>query len=140
MNSEQRTVNNKNTLGVLRVEDSILIIKSKAFAIRIIKLYKHLCNEKKEYILSKQILRSGTSIGANIREAAFAQSANDFISKMSISLKEVSETQYWLELLHETDYITDKEAESLKSDCMDLLRILQASIITAKANKEKSKV
>ena len=140
MNSEQRTVNNKNTIGVWRLEDSILIIKSKAFAIRIIKLYKYLCNEKREYILSKQILRSGTSIGANIREAAFAQSANDFISKMSISLKEVSETQYWLELLHETDYITDKEADSLKSDCMDLLRILQASIITAKLNKKKSKV
>ena len=122
------------------MEDSILIIKSKEFAIRIIKLYKYLGKEKKEYILSKQILRSGTSIGANIREAAFAQSANDFISKMSISLKEVSETQYWLELLHETNYITDKEADSLKSDCMDLLRILQASIITAKSNKEKSKV
>lgn len=121
------------------MEDGILIIKSKAFAIRSIKLYKYLCEEKKEYILSKQLLRSGTSIGANIREAAFAQSANDFISKMSISLKEASETHYWLELLHETSYITNVEADSMKKDCMELLKIIQASVITAKSNKEKLK-
>ncbi len=122
------------------MEDSILVVKSKAFAIRIINLYKYLCKDKTEYVLSKQMLRSGTSIGANIREAAFAQSSNDFISKMSIALKEVSETLYWLELLNETGYINDKEANSLKSDCRELLRILQASIITAKSNNLSKKV
>ena len=122
------------------MEDSILVIKSKAFAIRIIKLYKYLCDEKKEYILSKQLLRSGTSIGANVREAAFAQSANDFISKLSIALKEVSETHYWLELLNETDYITDNQSDSIKEDCKELLKIIQASIITAKTNHRKQKV
>lgn len=117
------------------MEDSILVIKSKAFAIRTINLYKYLCSDKKEYVLSKQLLRSGTSIGANVREAAFAQSKNDFISKMSIALKEASETHYWLELLNETGYLTDVEGDSLKKDCKEILKILQASVITAKANK-----
>jgi four helix bundle protein len=119
------------------VAENILTLKSKAFAVRIIKLYKHLCEDKKEYVLSKQILRSGTSIGANIREANFAQSKNDFISKMSISLKEVSETMYWLELMEETEYIPAEVANSLKEDARELLRILQASIITAKKNRDK---
>lgn len=121
------------------MEDSILVKKSKAFAIRIINLYKYLGKDKKEYVLSKQILRSGTSIGANIREGAFAQSANDFISKMSIALKETSETFYWLELLNETGYINDNESESMKNDCKELLKILQASVLTAKSNLEKQK-
>ena len=119
--------------------ENILTLKSKTFAVRIIKLYKHLCEDKKEYVLSKQILRSGTSIGANIREASFAQSKNDFISKMSISLKEVSETMYWLELMEETEYISSDIANSLKEDARELLRILQASIITAKNNRDKEK-
>ena len=117
--------------------ENILTLKSKTFAVRIIKLYKHLCEDKKEYVLSKQLLRSGTSIGANIREASFAQSKNDFISKMSISLKEVSETMYWLELMEETEYISSDIANSLKEDARELLRILQASIITAKNNRDK---
>lgn len=116
--------------------DNIAMVKSKSFAIRIIKLYKHLCDVKKEYVLSKQLLRSGTSIGANIREASFAQSKSDFISKMSISLKEVSETMYWLELMEETEYISADIANSLKEDARELLRILQASIITAKKNRD----
>lgn len=119
------------------MEDSILVIKSKAFAIRVIKLFKYLSDEKKEYILSKQVLRSGTSIGANIREAVFAQSSNDFIAKLSIALKEVSETHYWLELLNETDYITNEQSDSMKNDCKELLRIIQASVITAKSNRDK---
>ena len=119
--------------------ENILTLKSKAFAVRIIKLYKHLCEDKKEYVLSKQILRSGTSIGANIREASFAQSKNDFISKMSISLKEVNETMYWLELMEETEYIPADIANSLKEDARELLRILQASIVTAKNNRDKEK-
>ena len=118
------------------MEDGILIVKSKGFAIRIINLYQYLCNDKKEYVLSKQILRSGTSIGANIRESVFAQSKNDFISKMSIALKESSETHYWIELLNETAFISNKESDSLKADCTELLKILQASIITAKSNKD----
>jgi len=119
------------------MEDSILTKKSKSFAIRIINLYKYLSIEKKEYILSKQLLRSGTSIGANIKESKFAQSTNDFISKMSISLKETNETLYWLELLNETDYISDLEFNSITNDCKEILKMLQSTVITTKANKDK---
>ena len=86
--------------------DNQILIDSKSFAIRIIRLYKYLSDMKKEFVLSKQILRSGTSIGANISESVFAQSRMDFVSKMSISLKEASETKYWLDLLYETEYIS----------------------------------
>ena len=89
---------------------------TKEFALRIIKLSNYLCEEKNEFILSKQILRSGTSIGANIRESIYAQSKADFISKLSIALKESSETEYWLELLHESGYLFDKEFESIYDD------------------------
>lgn len=119
------------------MEESLLTKKSKAFAVRIINLYKYLCNEKKEYTLSKQLLRSGTSIGANIMESKFAQSTNDFISKMSISLKETNETLYWLELLSETGYINDFEYKSMSNDCREILKMLQSTIITLKANKNK---
>ncbi len=87
-------------------ENNVVVEKSKKFAIRIIKLYQYLCENKKEFILSKQLLRSGTSIGANVKEAIRGQSKADFISKLNISLKETSETEYWLELLYETNYIT----------------------------------
>ena len=87
-------------------ENNVVVEKSKKFAIRIIKLYQYLCENKKEFILSKQLLRSGTSIGANVKEAVRGQSKADFISKLNISLKETSETEYWLELLYETNYIT----------------------------------
>lgn len=116
--------------------ENILLKKSTCFAIRVINLYKYLCKSKKEYTLSKQLLRSGTSIGASIREANYAQSRRDFISKMSISLKETNETQYWLELLYETNYITKVEFESMSKDCIEILKILQSSIITAKSKKE----
>ena len=89
---------------------------TKAFALRILKLCNYLGDEKKEYILSKQILRSGTSIGANIREGIYAQSKADFINKLSIALKESSETEYWLELLHESGYLSDTEYESIYDD------------------------
>ena len=89
---------------------------SKDFALRIVKLEKYLKEEKREYTLSKQLLRSGTSIGANIRESLYAQSKADFISKMSIALKESSETEYWLELLHESGYLNDNEFESIYDD------------------------
>ena len=90
--------------------------KGKRFAVRIVKLYQYLTREKKEYILSKQLLRSGTSIGANLAEADYGMSRKDFLSKMSIALKEVSETIYWIDLLHETDYLTEAQYSSLYAD------------------------
>ena len=93
--------------------------KSKAFALRIIKLYQFLCDSKKEYVLSKQILRSGTSIGANAKEGVNAQSKADFYAKMYIAYKEANETEYWLELLYESGYIETKAFESMHSDCKE---------------------
>ena len=108
--------------------------KSYKFALRIVKLYKHLAEDKKEFVLSKQVLRSGTSIGANITEGAQAQSKSDFIHKMSIAHKESFETEYWLCLLRDSDYITQKQAESLLADCQELQKMLTTSIKTAKSN------
>ena len=104
--------------------------KSKAFAIRIVRLYRYLCDEKKEFVLSKQLLRSGTSIGANLAEAECAISRKDFLSKIYIALKECKETIYWLELLHETDYLTEQEFQSVSSDCEELRRILSSTTKT----------
>ena len=118
--------------------ESIIITKSKAFAIRIIKLYQFLNDEKKEFVMSKQILKSGTSIGANAKEAARAQSKMDFIHKNSIALKEASETEYWLELLCETDYITSQVYDSLNKDNIELIRMLTACIKTTKENLEEN--
>ena len=112
--------------------DNIVVIKSKAFAIRIVRLYQYLCSEKKEFVLSKQVLRSGTSIGANVKEAIRGQSKPDFNSKMNIALKEASETEYWLELLFETDYIDKSQFESMINDCIELIKILTAIIKTSK--------
>ncbi len=106
--------------------------KSYKFALRIVKLYRHLSEKKKEFVLSKQILRSGTSIGANIAEGNQAQSKSDFVHKLSISHKESFETEYWLNLLRDAEYITEKQAESLMTDCQELQKILTASIKTAK--------
>ena len=102
--------------------------KSKDFAVRIVKLYKYLCSEKQEYVMSKQVLRSGTSIGANIAEAQEGQSKKDFISKMSIALSEASETAYWLELLVRTEYITQSQYENIKEDCRELIKLLTAIV------------
>ena len=113
------------------MKDNILLDKSFIFAVRIVKLYKYLCSQKKEYVLSKQLLRSGTSIGANINEA---QSKNDFISKLSISLKEARETKYWIELLRETDYLTDKEANNILEDLIEVIKLLVSIIKTTKEN------
>ena len=113
---------------------SIIEEKSKRFAIRIINLYKYLNVEKKEFVISKQVLRSRTSIGANVKEREYGQSAADFISKMSIALKEAAETSYWLELLAETDYITQEQFESINSDCTELIKILTSIVKTAKSN------
>ena len=110
--------------------DKTVKYKSKRFAVRIVNLYKYLCNEKKEYILSKQILRSGTSIGANIAESECAISRKDFLSKLYISLKECVETIYWLDLLYETDYLTEEQYKSIKSDCEELRKMLSSSTKT----------
>lgn len=118
--------------------DSIIKAKSKSFALRIIKLYKHLCNEKQEYVLSKQILRSGTSIGANICEAVNAMSKREFLAKMNIALKEAAETEYWLELLHESDYLSGKEFGSIYSDCYEVKSLLVSIIKTTNCNLKNS--
>ena len=106
--------------------------KSYAFALRIIKLYKHLVSENKEYVLSKQILRSGTAIGALISEAKFGQSKPDFISKMNIALKEANETDYWLSLLKDSDYISEAEYKSLNKDVNELISMLVSTVKTLK--------
>jgi four helix bundle protein len=105
-------------------KDNLIADKSKAFALRIIELYKYLTLEKKEFVLAKQLLRSGTSIGANVRESIRAQSAADFYAKLTISLKEAEESSYWLELLKESGYIDEEKFNSLYSDCEEVIRIL----------------
>ena len=111
-------------------EEKTSKFKSKKFAVRIVNLYKYLCNEKKEFVLSKQILRSGTSIGANIAEAECGISKKDFLSKIYIALKECVETIYWLDLLHETDYIDTKMYTSIKNNCEELRKMLSATTKT----------
>ena len=114
------------------MQDSIIAEKSLVFAIRVVKLCRILVESKHEYILSKQLLRSGTSVGANVREALQAQSRKDFISKMSIALKEAAETEYWLILLKESDYLSEKEYQSIASDCSELNKILIAIVRSSK--------
>ena len=114
-------------------KDNLILDLSKSFAIRIIKMYKYLTEEKKEYVLSNQVLRSGTSIGANVRESVNAQSQLDFKSKMSIALKEANETEYWLELLYETDYITEEMFNSMISDNKYIVGTLVNILKTMKA-------
>lgn len=114
------------------MKENVLIEKSIAFAARIIKLHQYLMETKKERIISRQIVRSGTSIGANINEAAYGQSKADFISKLHIALKETAETEYWLKLLMLSEYITKEMGASLLTDCTEIKRILIASINTAK--------
>ena len=109
--------------------DNIIIVKSKAFALKAIKLYRYLVDEKREYVLSRQFLRSATSIGANVKEAIRGQSNADFGAKMNIALKEASETEYWLELLQEGEYTTEKE-EHILNDCRELIRILMSIVKT----------
>ena len=109
-------------------QDSVLLEKSLSFAIRIVKLYQHLEREKKEFVMSRQLLRSGTSVGANVREGIYGQSRNDFTAKMSIALKESVETEYWLELLSRTGYLTEKEYGSIQEDAGELAKILTATV------------
>lgn len=115
-------------------ENSITRTKSKSFAIRIIKLYGYLCESKKEFVISKQLLRSGTSIGANIVEASCGFSRKDFLAKTYIAFKECAETIYWLELLHETGYLTEQEFSSIYSEAVELSKILSSITKTTKEN------
>ena len=112
--------------------------KTYAFALRIIKAYNFLTS-KNEYVLSKQLLRAGTSIGANCREATYAQSKMDFINKLSIALKEANETIYWLELLHDSDFIDDKSFNSIHDDGLEILKLFISIIKTSKENLQKQK-
>ena len=113
--------------------------KSFLFSVRIVKLARYLQEEKREYILSKQLIRSGTSIGANIVESQQAQSRPDFISKLSIALKEASETNYWLRLLNATDYLSESEFTSIIADCKELERTLTSIIKTTRSTPNKSR-
>ena len=116
------------------MKDNVVKDKSLEFAVRIVNLYKFLVNEQKEFVMSKQILRSGTSIGANIREAEQAQSRADFINKLNIALKEANETEYWLELLIRTEYITREQYESINIDSTEINKLLISIIKTTKNN------
>lgn len=114
--------------------ENIIKQKSFSFAVKIVSIYKHLNENKKEYVLCKQLLRSGTSIGANIREADNAESKSDFIHKMSIAQKETDETLYWLELLKESDYLSENDFNDLASDAAEILKILRSIILSTKKN------
>jgi four helix bundle protein len=114
------------------MSENAILIKSKTFAVRIIKLHQHLCSQSREFVMSKQLLRSGTSIGANVREAVNAYSKKEFSAKMSIALKEAGETAYWLELLVETDYITKAQFDSIYADTEELIRLLVSIVKTSR--------
>lgn len=117
------------------MRETTLQKKSKAFAVRIIKMYQYLCDERHEFVLSKQVLRSGTSIGANVREAKRAQSRPDFYAKLFIALKEAEETEYWLELLAETEFVSQNMYESIYADCEEIIKLLVSSTKTIKEGK-----
>jgi len=125
-NSQLSTINSQLTKGPLWN-------KSFAFALRVVKLAKYLANEQKEYVLSKQVLRSGTAIGALVREAEHAESKADFAHKMNIALKESNETLYWLELLYQAEYITDQSYRSIQTDAEELVKLLVSIVKTTRA-------
>ncbi|MCL4276828.1 MAG: four helix bundle protein [Ignavibacteria bacterium] len=116
------------------MRENIVKNKSFAFAVRVVNLYQFLCEQKKEYVLSKQLLRSGTSVGAMVREAEHAETKNDFKHKMGIAQKEINETIYWLELLRETDYLTAEQFESINNDAVEIIKLITAILKSAKSN------
>ncbi len=117
------------------MKENILIDKSIEFGVRIVKLHRYLIETKREYVISNQIIRSGTSIGANINEAQYGNSKADFIAKLHIALKESAETEYWLHILHRSEYINEHMASSMLKDCVEIKRILIATINTAKSSE-----
>lgn len=116
------------------MKENIVKNKSFGFAVRIVRLYQYLCEQKKEYVLSKQLLRSGTSVGAMVREAEHADSKTDFKHKMAIAQKEINETIYWLELLKETDYLTNEQFESINADAIEIIKLLTTIIKSTKSS------
>jgi len=116
------------------MKENVVKNKSFVFAVRVVKLYQYLCEQKKEFVLSKQLLRSGTSVGAMVREAEHAETKNDFKHKMGIAQKEINETIYWIELLKETDYLTTEQFESIKTDALEIIKLITAILKSTKAN------
>jgi four helix bundle protein len=116
--------------------EDVALEKSKRFAVEIVRLYQYLCAERREYVMGRQILRSGTSIGANLTEAVYAYSRKDFAAKKSIALKECAETLYWLELLHDTGFLSDDEYSRLSAGCEEILKLLAAAVKTLKKKEE----
>lgn len=116
------------------MKENVVKNKSFVFAVRVVRLYQFLCEQKKEFVLSKQLLRSGTSVGAMVREAEHAETKNDFKHKMGIAQKEINETIYWLELLKETDYLSMEQFESLNNDAVEIIKLVTAILKATKAN------
>ncbi len=116
------------------MKENVVKNKSFAFAIRVVKLYQFLCEQKKEFVLSKQLLRSGTSVGAMVREAEHAETKNDFKHKMGIAQKEINECIYWIELLKETNYLTAEQFESVNADAVEIIKLITAILKSAKSN------
>ncbi len=117
--------------------ENVISNKSYLFAIRTVKLYKYLAQDKKEFVISKQLLRSGTAIGALVKEAEHAQSKPDFLHKMNIALKEANETEYWLLLMRDTGYLTDNEFNSIHPECVELIKLLISIVKSVKFNINK---
>ena len=123
-------------MAAMRQDSNIIQEKSFDFAVRVVKLYRHLTEQKKEYVLSKQLLRSGTSIGANVEEAIGGQTRKDFGTKINLAYKEARETRYWIRLMKATDYLTESEANSMLNDCEETLKILAAITKTIYTKKD----
>jgi four helix bundle protein len=117
------------------MRENVVKKKSFAFAVRVVKLYQYLCEQKKEFVLSKQLLRSGTSVGAMVREAEHAESKADFKHKLGIAQKEINESIYWLELLNETDYLTKEQFEQINNDAVEIIKLITAILKSAKEIK-----
>jgi len=122
-----------------KMRENIIKDKSFSFALRIVKMYKYLCEEKREFVLSKQLLRSGTSIGAMVREAEHAESKKDFIHKMAIAQKEANETDYWIELLFHSEYLSENSFKSIQNDILEINKLIASIIISAKRGKNEKR-
>ena len=121
-------------MSMKNADENIVLQKSNSFALRCIKLYRYIVDNKREFVMSKQLLRSGTSIGANVKEALRGQSRADFALQMNIALKEASESEYWIELLSESDYLTKEQGADILGDCQELIRLLTSMVKTTYIN------
>jgi four helix bundle protein len=125
---------NGQWLMVNGMKENVVKNKSFAFAVRVVRLYQYLCEHKKEFIISKQLLRSGTSVGAMVREAEHAETKNDFKHKLGIAQKEINETIYWLELLKASDYLSSDQFESINTDAIEIIKLITSILKTTKAS------